>query len=103
MSKYTPSYEGIGELLRAPFIVADMRRRGEKVLSRAEATAPDQPPYGEGYIASFEIESGVRERKTRRAFCTVRNTSRHGMFVEFGGQSTPKYRILGRALDAAKE
>lgn len=103
MGAVRTSYRGIGQLLCADFIVAEMVRRAEKVKALAETTAPDYTPLGEGYKYEFEIVSGVRKRKTRRAFARVRNRSTHAMWVEFGGQNTPKHRTLGRALDAAKD
>lgn len=103
MGEFKASYRGIGQLLRAPFIEAEMRRRAEKVKAVAEATAPDAPPYGVGYKASFVIESGVRKRRTTRAYARVINTSPHAIYVEFGGNGTPKHRTLGRALEAAKD
>lgn len=101
MSEYQQDYQGVGEMLRAPFMVAEMLRRAKLVEARAIALAPDAAPYGEGYIASFEVESGVREGKHPRAYATVRNTSPHARHVEFGNGNTPKHRTLGKALDAA--
>lgn len=106
MSRFNASYKGIGEMLAAPWMVAEMERRAKQVKARAEQIAPDAPPYGEGYKYSFEVDSGVKESKkgTRRAFGRVRNTSPHAIYVEFqkvkGG---PAHRPLGKALDAAKE
>lgn len=107
MTSFNPSYKGIGELLCSPMIVKEMRRRAEKVKAAAEAIAPDAPPFGQGYIADFEVESGIREGRTRRAFGRVKNTSPHAFYVEFGGRAwggkkTPRHRTLGRALDSAK-
>lgn len=103
MSSYKPSYKGIGDLLTADFIRAEMLRRAEKVLARAEATAPDAPPVGVGYREDFEITTGVKRSKkgTTRARATVRNKSEHALFVEFGGKNTPAHRTLGKALGEA--
>jgi len=105
MSTYRPSYRGIGDLLTSEFLQAEMRRRAEKVKAEAEATAPDAPPYGEGYKYEFEVTSGVKEssRGTRRAYGRVTNHSEHAIWVEFGGHNTPAHRTLGRALSAAKD
>lgn len=103
MSRFTASYEGIGELLRSEAMQAEMHRRAEKVKALAEATAPDAPPYGEGYKYEFRVVSGVKTSSegTRRAFGRVVNDSRHAIWVEYGGQNTPAHRTLGRALRAA--
>lgn len=102
MGQFKKSYAGIGELLKSPMMQKMVRGRAEKVLARAVATAPDQKPYGEGYIASFEIESGIKHVKTSRAYARVKNTSPHALYVEFGGGNTPRHRTLAKALDAAK-
>lgn len=105
MSDYRPSYEGIGELLTSEFMQAEMLRRAERVKAQAEATAPDAPPYGEGYKYEFKVSGGIKVSKegTRRAVGTVTNESDHALWVEYGGQNTPAHRILGRALNAAKD
>lgn len=105
MSEFRPSYSGIGELLTADFMQAEMLRRAEKVKEAAEAIAPDAPPYGAGYKYEFEVEGGVKESKkgTRRAVGRVTNKSEHAIWVEFGGRHTPKHRTLGKALDAARD
>lgn len=106
MSGFNGSYKGIGEMLVAPWMIAEMERRAKLVEKRAEQIAPDAPPYGEGYKFSFKVESGVKKSKkgTRRAFGRVRNTSPHAIYVEFQKvKDGPAHRPLGRALDAAKE
>ena len=105
MSAYNPSYKGIGDLLTAEFMQAEMLRRAEKVKAEAQATAPDAPPYGEGYKYEFKVEGGIKESKkgTKRAVGRVTNDSEHAIWVEYGGQQTPAHRTLGRALNAAKD
>lgn len=99
MGDFKPSYSGIGKLLRSERMQAEMRRRAELIAARAEATAPEET--GE-YKASFEVESGVKSGKTRRAYGRVRNTSPHALYVEFGGGNTPRHRTIAKAIDAAK-
>lgn len=102
-ASFRASYKGIGELLTAEFVRAEMARRAEKVKARAEATAPDYTPFGEGYKFEFEVVVGTKtsKRGTRRAVATVRNKSNHALWVEMGGKNTPKHRTLGRALSEA--
>jgi len=100
---YQPDHRGLGELLVSPEMEKAMRSLAEKVMARAVSLAPDAAPYGEGYIASFEVDSGVRPGTTPRAFGRVENTSGHAVFVEFGGPHTPKHRTLGKALDALND
>jgi hypothetical protein len=103
MGGFKASYRGIGELLRSPMMQAEMVRRAEKVKARAEATAPVGDKDGGEYAASFKIESGVKHGKTSRAYARIANTSDHAAAVEFGWKNTPRYRTLGKALDAAKD
>lgn len=107
MGDYTPSYKGVGEMLCAEFMVQAMRARGEKVKVRAIEISPVGPSHEVGvprghYRDSFEVEAGVKMRRTRRAYARVRNTAKYASFVEFGTSDTPKFRVLGKAIDAAK-
>lgn len=95
---YEQDYKAMGEFLCSKEMQEAMRVRGEIVKTTAEATAPDYPPIGVGYKESFELEVGIRNGKHPRACATVRNTSDHSMFVEFGGKATPRHRTLGKAL-----
>lgn len=66
----------------------------------AISISPDAPPYGEGYIASFEVDGSHVERIAgmRRATAHLRNTSRHAVVVEVGNdqsQNTGRY-VLAR-------
>jgi hypothetical protein len=105
MSEFRPSFKGIGEMLTAEFMQAEMLRRAEQVKVRAQATAPDAPPIGVGYKEDFEVTSGVKTSKkgTRRAYGRVTNNSDHARAVEYGFGDTPRHRTLGKALDAAKD
>lgn len=105
MSTFNADYEGIGEMLCAPFMVAEMRRRAVKVEVRAEATAPEyaEGPHPGRYKAAFRVESGVRHGRTARAYGRVVNDAPEARWVEYGSKNNPRRRILGRALDAAKE
>lgn len=101
MGGFKASKAGIGEMLRAPWMQAEMKARAEKVKALAESIAPVDT--GE-YKSKFEVESGVKEssKGTRRAYGRVKNTAGHAIDVEYGGEHTPAHRTLGKALDAAK-
>lgn len=103
MSTFKASRRGIGQLLTSQMMKDEMARRGAKVLARARATAPDYVPLGVGYIDDFELVVDIKtsKRGTRRARARVRNKSDHALWVEMGGQNTPKHRTLGRALSEA--
>lgn len=91
-------------VLAADFMVAEMLARGERVLARAELTAPydENDKDGQHYRDAFVLTGGVRELPTRRAYAKVSNTDfPTNFFVEFGTENNPRHRTLGNALDAA--
>jgi hypothetical protein len=101
MSAYHHNYRAFGKLvLQSPAMVAEMRKRAERIKERAEATAPDAPPYGEGYKYRFSVSSGIRKGKTTRAYGRVTNDDPAARFIEFGTEDTPRHRTLGKAMDA---
>lgn len=101
-TKFTRSYVGIGEMLRADFMVADMAKRADAVAARAASSAPEgdpaTDPHAGRYRESFGTEAGV---KGDRAYGRVTNTAPESLPVEYGLGGTPKYRTLGRSLGAA--
>lgn len=103
---YDHDYTAFGELvLCAPWMVDEMKRRADAVADIARAEAPVGPegdPHRGLYRDSFEVTSGIQERGTRRAYGEVANTAPYAIDVEYGNRTTPKYRTLGKALDAAR-
>ena len=72
-------------LLNAPWVVEEMRQRAERAKDFAVSVAPDAPPYGEGYIASFHVDSGTHGGvKHNRAFATLSNDDDAAVLIEFG-------------------
>jgi hypothetical protein len=108
--KYKASYTGIGEMLCAPWMEADMKRRAENVKTYAEATAPvgrDRRPTKNGkpkpiYKDSFKVSSGIKTSKkgTKRAYGRVTNDSPQAIMVEYGNENTPRHATLRKALEA---
>lgn len=104
MATYRHDYVAFDRLvLSAPFMIAEMEKRGDRVLARAELTAPyyAEDADGEHYRDDFELEVGIRETPTRRAFARVSNHNSAAFLVEFGSKNNPRHRTLGNALDAA--
>lgn len=105
--RYEADYDGIGEMLTADFMIADMRRRAEHGKSFAERMAQGVRDSGT-YQASFVVDSGIQTSADgkRRAYGELSNTDDKSFVVEFGsgpdrpqGGSSPAHRILGKALD----
>jgi hypothetical protein len=93
---FRPSYDGIGDMLTAPWMVAAMHARAEAGLRFAEGIAPRRTG---AYARSLRVRSGVREGKTRRAYGRLESTDAKALHLEFGTEDTKAHRTLGRALD----
>lgn len=109
-ARFKPSYRGIGQMLCADFMIAEMDRRAHRVLAAAQSFAPvdedlDDEHRGR-YKASFKVTSGIRPGgggRKRRAFGRVTNDAPEALDVEYGNRNTPRHRVLGRALMAARD
>jgi hypothetical protein len=101
-TRFKGDYEGIGLMLCAPWMVADMRRRALAVKAFAEATAPvaRTGEHRGRYKASFRVESGIRVGKTKRAYGRVINDAPEAIIVEYGNRNTPRHATLRKALEA---
>lgn len=115
-SQYHHDYRAFGRIvLNGPEMVALMLERAEKVKARAEATAPDATPFGEGYKYSFSVSAGTHGgRDNDRAYGRVSSSDPYAHIIEFGSAeqidrkgrkhgATPEHRTLGKALGAANE
>jgi len=100
MVSYNASFSGIGEMLRAPFMVAAMKERAEVVKAAAEAIAPvyEQGPHPGRYKEAFEATAGMR---ADRAYGRVENHSPEALSVEFGTVNNPAHHTMVKALAAA--
>jgi hypothetical protein len=105
MARFDASYAGIGEMLVSGFMQAHMRARAEKVAALAQQIAPYDPDSKDGthYRDAFEVSSGVREGRTRRAYGRVENHDDAAFYVEYGTKNNPAHHTLGKALDAARD
>lgn len=104
--KWDWDYEGFGDLLQGPEMLAEVTAQAEAIKARAEALSPVGDPRNGHYIDNFKISSGVEKTTTgRRAVARVTNTSDYALDVEYGagGRSgSPGHKAhhpLTRALD----
>lgn len=100
---YKQDYKAFGEhVLRAPWMIAEMAKRAERIKASAEAAAPvdEKGPHPGRYKDSFKIESGIRAGDRPRAYAEVYNDSPEAVFVEFGTKNNARHRTLGKALEA---
>jgi len=103
-SIFTASYTGIGEMLRAPWMLADMVKRAKIVQAYAQATAPvsatgnDEDPAGT-YKDHFEIVPVERGgSRLNRAEALVVNDDPAAVFVEYGTINQEGHHTLLKAL-----
>ncbi len=108
-ARYRGSYRGIGEMLCAPWMEADMRVRAERVAAWARVRAPiDTPgPHPGLYKSSFKVTSGIRVGRTRRSYARVTNDAPYARWVEYGNakhgkNNAPAQYVLTGALVAAR-
>lgn len=105
--RYRGSYSGVGEMLVSPGMQAAMLRVAERIKDRAEATAPvgdpETDPHAGRYKAAFRVESGVRRRRTSRAYGRVINDVPEAAEVEWGTTEQEAHHTILNALTAARE
>jgi hypothetical protein len=113
---YRHDYAAFGEhVLCADWLVEELRIRAGDVLQRGVQIAPVSPPDedepdADHYIDHFSVEAGVETYPDgkRRAIGKVINDHDAAIDIEYGtgpdrpqGGSSPRFRVLGRALEAA--
>ena len=107
MSRFDPSYPGLGELLISPEMQAAMHDLAKKAKDAAVATSPVGPPsdpHRELYRDSWETDSGIQDGPTRRAYGEVSNPVDYAASIEFGnGRGTEAHYVLTRAIDMIRE
>lgn len=95
-AEFTPDEAGIRQILRAPFMVDDVRRRGENVKARAEATAPvDTGRYRDSMRLSYGVRGGT-------AYAEITALAPYSKWLEFGTRYMRAFKTLRRALSVAK-
>jgi hypothetical protein len=101
-ARFQASFSGISKMINSPRMVAEMRRRAEKVAAQAAATAPRDTGQ---YSASFRVESGSHGGANRdRAYGRVSNADNAALYVELGTSRQEARHTLRDALfEAAKD
>lgn len=105
MADYTPDYKGIGELMRSPMMHGVVELAAYEAIPFARSISPDDPPYGEGYVASFEVHGGTAMvAHRRRASADLVNTAPYAVEVELGqvgdvSRADTGHHVLARTVD----
>jgi hypothetical protein len=103
-AKLRASYSGIGAMLRAPWMLAEMVKRAETVMEYAQQTAPvgegtASDPAG-GYREGFAVVPVARGgTKKNRAQALVVNNDDAAVHVEYGTVAEEGHHTLLKALD----
>lgn len=85
------------ELLNAPWMVEEMRKRAERGKAYAEQIAPVDTGQ---YAASFEVESGTHGGiHGDRAWALLSNSDPAAPYVEFGNGHDHGEHVLLRTMD----
>lgn len=97
------SYQGLGLMLNAPFMVAEMERRMENAKALAESIAPVGDPatdkHSGRYLASFHVESGdYGGVHDDRAWAELVNDAPEALYVEYGHAGREPYNTMLKAL-----
>lgn len=99
--EFDADYAGIGELLRADFMQAEMLRRVEKGKALAEVIAPrDTGQFAASFHTSVNSHGGARHD---RAEGVLTNDDPAALSIETGTNDTPAHRTLRKSLDAMKD
>ena len=100
---YKHDFSGLRELAVAPEMQAMLLDRAYAARDYAISISPDAPPYGAGYIDSFEVEGGHTERHAglKRSVVYLWNRSDHAWFVERGTKVSQNlgHHVLARTAD----
>lgn len=86
-------------IARDPEILAVLVRKAQEVKAHAVSLAPRKSG---DYAGKFKLRSGV---KNNAAYARVVNTDPAASVIELGarGGKNPRFRVLGRALEAVRE
>lgn len=107
MSSFNASYSGIGELLRSDEMLAEMERRGKKMLELARAIAPVGTPPDDKHPGAYRdsLKLALSKRggaKRDRAEVQLIADVPYAFQVEYGTGNSDGHHTLVKALDAAR-
>ena len=105
MADYKPDYKGTAELMRTPLMHGAVELAAYEAIPFAKSISPDDPLYGEGYVAKFEVSGGTdRIARARRAVAYLTNTADYAVEVELGrlgsvSRADTGHHVLARTAD----
>lgn len=102
---YKPDRKGTAALMVTRLMQGAMQAAAYEAIPFARSISPDAPPYGSGYVASFEVTGGTEKiARTRRAVAYLTNTAPHAAAVEYGqlgdrSRADTGHHVLARTAD----
>lgn len=101
--EYKHDYRAVPQLAKSAEMHMLMIDKGFEGMAFAKSISPDAPPYGAGYIESFEVQGSKYEtiNGTKRAVAHLLNTSDHAWYVERGTSRSQSmgHHVLSRTID----
>lgn len=95
--EYKHDYSALRSIAKGAEMHIMLIDKAAEAKAFAISISPDAPPYGEGYIADFEIDGSHYEtiNGLSRATVYLRNQSDHATLVEY----KDGYHVLSRTID----
>jgi HK97 gp10 family phage protein len=97
MVTYRENRAGIEALQRSPMVVQALAAKAQRIRRAAQFISPVDTGR---YRASWRVRVGIRDG---RAWAQVRNDAPYAVYLEFGTRYMRRQRVLGRAIDLAKD
>lgn len=99
MGRFEPNPDFAKELAASVELAELVYEAGDRVLSEAQRLAAAEAHSGD-FEASLEIDH--HRSRSGRPVATIYSLDEGSLSIEFGTRTTPRHRILGRALNAAR-
>lgn len=98
MGRFVPNPNFERELFHSEEATEAVYSGGDRVLAEARRLAAAEAHSGD-FEASLEVDH--HRSRSGRPIATVYSLDEGSLSIEFGTKTTPRHRILGRALEAA--
>jgi hypothetical protein len=97
--RFVPNPDFARQLFRTEELTELVYSAGDRVLAEAQRLAAAEASSGD-FEASLEVDH--HRSRSGRPIATVYSLDEGALSIEFGTRTTPRHRILGRALNAAR-
>lgn len=98
MGRFVPNADFEKQLFASEELTELVYKAGDRVLDAARSGAGAVAESGD-FEASLEVDH--HRSRSGRPISTIYSLDEGSLSIEFGTRSTPRHRVLGRALEAA--